>query len=251
MHHFYVEHLICSTDENVYLSQEESAHAIRVLRLKTGTEVRLLDGKNLYAAQLVQMEESQVVAKITNCLPSPELSVKTVLVQGLPKADKLDTIVQKATELGVYELWPVQMERSVSRADKAERQQKKRDRLQRIALEAAKQSGRAHVPLVEKVRTLSHVLPLLQCEENGFDAIFILWEEEHSLRLGQAVRAAANNSFHRIAMVIGPEGGISMKECDALKACGARCCTLGPRILRTETAGPVALAVLQAALEEM
>ncbi len=232
----------------VTLSAEESAHIARVLRIRAGEAVQLIAADGLYAATVMTANEKAATLRVGEALPSPECPVKLTLVQGLPKLDKLELIVQKATELGVWDVLPVEMERSVSRLDGKE--EKKAERLRRIALEAAKQSGRAHVPAIRAACRFSDVLSALA---TGYDAVLIAWEEEQALRLGEAVRAqrAEKPNLTSIALVIGPEGGITAKEVASLRAAGAQCVTLGRRILRTETAALCALAVVQCALGEM
>lgn len=249
MHRFYVETPIVETGVTVTLSAEESAHAARVLRLRPGEEVRLLDDANLWEAVLESVDPKETIAKVTALCPSPEAPAQAVLFQGLPKADKLELIAQKGTELGMWELWPVEMERSVAKADKADKADKKRERLSRIALEAAKQSGRAHVPRVASTIPFAKALNRL----DAFDLVLVAWEEEHSLPMSQAVAkyAAQHGAPKRVMIVIGPEGGISQREWEQLKEHGAASVTLGRRILRTETAGLCALSVLWTALGEM
>ena len=249
MHRFYVENPIAETGVTVTLSAEESAHAARVLRLRPGEEVRLLDDANIWEAVLESVDPKATVAKVTALCPSPEAPAQAVLFQGLPKADKLELIAQKGTELGMWELWPVEMERSVAKADKADKADKKRERLSRIALEAAKQSGRAHVP--EVASTIPFAKALNRLDE--FDLVLVAWEEEHSLPMSQAVAkyASEHGAPKRVMIVIGPEGGISQREWEQLKEHGAVSVTLGRRILRTETAGLCALSVLWTALGEM
>ena len=249
MHRFYVETPIVETGVTVTLSAEESAHAARVLRLRPGEEVRLLDDANLWEAVLESVDPKDTIAKVTALCPSPETPAQAVLFQGLPKADKLELIAQKGTELGMWELWPVEMERSVAKADKADKADKKRERLSRIALEAAKQSGRAHVPRVASTIPFAKALNRL----DAFDLVLVAWEEEHSLPMSQAVAkyAAQHGAPKRVMIVIGPEGGISQREWEQLKEHGAVSVTLGRRILRTETAGLCALSVLWTALGEM
>ena len=249
MHRFYVENPIAETGVTVTLSAEESAHAAKVLRLRPGEEVRLLDDENLWEAVLESVDSKATVAKVTALCPSPEAPAQAVLFQGLPKADKLELIAQKGTELGMWELWPVEMERSVAKADKADKADKKRERLSRIALEAAKQSGRAHVP--EVASTIPFAKALNKLDE--FDLVLVAWEEEHSLPMSQAVakHVEAHGTPKRVMIVIGPEGGISQREWEQLKEHGAVSVTLGRRILRTETAGLCALSVLWTALGEM
>lgn len=249
MHRFYVETPVAQVGDVITLSAEESAHAARVLRLRPGEEIRLLDGLNLWEGLLETVDPKETTAKVTAACPSPEAPAQAVLFQGLPKADKLELIAQKGTELGMWELWPIEMERSVAKADKADKGDKKRERLSRIALEAAKQSGRAHVPEVASTVSFARVLPKLA----EFDLVLVAWEEEQSLPMSKAVTAhvAANGMPKRVMVVVGPEGGISQREWEMLKEHGAVSVTLGRRILRTETAGLCALSVLWTALGEM
>jgi 16S rRNA (uracil1498-N3)-methyltransferase len=234
--------------EVVTLSAEESAHIARVLRIRVGDAVQLIAADGLYAATVVVADEKVAILRVGEALPSPECPVRLTLVQGLPKLDKLELIVQKATELGVWSVLPVEMKRSVSRLDGKE--EKKAERLRRIALEAVKQSGRAHVPDIRMACRLEDALPELA---GGHDAVLVAWEEEHAHHLGEAVKVlrAEKPNLSSIALVIGPEGGMTEKEIDSLRAIAARCVTLGKRILRTETAGLCALAVVQCALGEM
>ena len=224
----------------VALSKEESDHVARVLRMKAGDAVQLIAAERLYGAQIVAVTDGIVQAQPMAELPSPEAAVKVTLAQGLPKADKLEWIVQKATELGVYQVQPIEMTRSVARI--SNKDEKKRERLSRIALEAAKQAGRAHVPQILPAQRFADMLKTLH------GSVYVAWEEADALRLSQAV---AEDQPREVTLVIGPEGGITADEIAQLTASGARTVTLGRRILRTETAGLCALAVTMAALGEM
>lgn len=249
MHRCWLEAAIPpSAHTRVTLNAEESAHIARVLRMRAGDAVQLIAADTLHEATVETIDEKAAALRVGQPLPSPECAVRMTLVQGLPKLDKLELIVQKATELGVWDVMPVEMERSVAQLDGKE--EKKAERLRRIALEAAKQSGRAHVPTIHAGCRLSDMLTTLA---KDYDALLVAWEEEQALRLGEAVTAlrAQKPALGSIALVIGPEGGISANEIDRLKAAGARCVTLGRRVLRTETAGLCALAVAQCALGEM
>lgn len=235
----------------ITLNKEESAHCAKVLRLRSGETVQLLDGENLYMGQLDTVSDTACTVLVGTVCPSPEAPCKAVLWQGLPKADKLEMIAQKATELGMWALWPVEMTRSIAKADKGGKDEKKRERLSRIALEAAKQSGRAHVPEVAATRSLNAAMK--DAAGEGFDMILVAWEEEHALPLSRAVQAYAadHGTPEKVLIVIGPEGGISPEEKARLDEIGAQSVTLGKRILRTETAGLCALAALWTALGEM
>ena len=249
MHRFVTEERISGVGEEVILGKEESVHASKVLRLRTGENVQLIDGENRYDAALTAVSSEETRARVTALCPSPEAPARAVLWQGLPKADKLELIAQKATELGAWEIWPVEMLRSVARLGKND--PKKQERLSRIALEAAKQSGRAHVPEVRAAVSFDKALKRL--EEEPFDLILVAWEEEHALPLSKAIGEYRqfNGIPGRVLIVIGPEGGIDEAEQQRLATLGAQSVTLGPRILRTETAGLCALAALWTAMGEM
>lgn len=248
MHRFVVASPITGAGQRVTLPREESVHAAKVLRLRPGENVQLLDGEALYDAVLDVVDEKEAVAIVTALCPSPEPPAQVTLWQGLPKADKLEMIVQKATELGAWEICPVEMTRCVAKADKGGKD-KKQERLNRIALEAAKQSGRAHVPAVTAVQTLKQAARQLA----EFDLVLLPWEEEHAMSVSRAVGeyCRLNGMPAKVLIIIGPEGGISTEEKEMLAANGAVSVTLGKRILRTETAGLCAVSVLWAALGEM
>lgn len=213
-----------------FLNAEDSHHALKVLRLKEGDSIRVCSGGRRYAAVL-SMEQGRALADIRGELPSSEAATRITLYQGWPKGDKLDQIVRQATELGVYRVVPVFFSRCVARPEQAG---KKVERLNRIAREAAMQSGRTLIPLVEEpmdsrqlaARLRTHELALLPYE----------LEQAQTLR-------AANTGARDTALIIGPEGGLTPEEVALLPAIPV---TLGSRILRTETAGIAALAMLLA-----
>jgi 16S rRNA (uracil1498-N3)-methyltransferase len=236
------------TGSQVTLSAEESAH-VAVLRMKAGDRVQMIAAEQLYEGQLTLTDAKAATVRVLAALPSPEAPVRITLVQGLPKADKLEWIAQKATELGAWDVLPVEMARSIAHAEGKEG--KKRERWNRIVLEAAKQSGRAHVPEVYPVCRFSDAIAYLKSQR--YDAVFVAWEEEGEVWLSQALKSALSQSPQprALAVVIGPEGGITTEEVEQFKAIGAQCVSLGKRILRTETAGLCALAVIMSALGEM
>ena len=238
-----------TVDSRVTLSPEESAHVARVLRMRAGEHVQLIAAEKLYEGVLETVDERETSVQVAAALPSPEAATHLTLVQGLPKHDKLEWIIQKATELGVWNILPVEMERSVARLDGKE--EKKRERWTRIAAEAAKQSGRAHVPEIQTACTLPQAAERLAA--GAFDAIYLAWEEEGERLLSAALGEllARKPVPASIALIIGPEGGIAPAEAERLTALGAVSVSLGRRILRTETAGLCALAVTMGALGEM
>ena len=227
MHRFFAERL----DENsAALLPEEENHALRVLRLNAGDACQALLEGSVYAA-VIRETGPRVVLTLGDALPSPEPSVRLTLYQGIPKGDKMDYIVQKCTEAGVSRIVPVELSRCVARWEGKDAA-KKQVRYQRIAAEAAKQSGRAVVPEI----TLPISLNAMRAELGKHALILVPWEEEH----GNGIRANWQGEKDA-AIVIGPEGGISPEEIKQLAEAGARPVTLGPRIFRTETAGLAAI----------
>jgi len=212
----------------------------RVLRVQEGEALEVFDGAGRsFPAKVVRLEAD--AAQLS--LGPPQKSAQRrewILLQGLPKGDKLELILQKTTELGVTVIAPVAMERSVVKLspDKAA------DRLtrwSRIAEEAARQCGRSEVPRVEPLRRLPEAIGALPEQTQ----VFVLDEEEKSLRLGEAFLSRVQDASQPVALVIGPEGGVARDELELLRKRGALGVSLGERILRTETAGLAALAVLQ------
>lgn len=231
MHRFFFEKNAL-IENTATLSPEESRHAAQVLRLKPGAQVVLLDGHNVYSAVILSADVLRVTARITGMLPDNEPKTRITLYQGLPKADKMEWIAQKSTELGVHAIQPVLF----SRCDRdGKNSEKIIQRCQRIVCEAVKQCGRGFVPTVARPVSFQEILPMIRSHAQAF----VAWEGEQQLRI-------ADLSFQGkaldVAVVIGPEGGIAREEIDQLASAGARMVTLGARILRTETAGIVALA---------
>lgn len=237
MHRFIIEQGLEAGGTTV-LKGREAQHALRVLRLKPGARVQLSDGNgSLFFAELTRADDAGVEARLLEACPSGEAPVALTLYQGLPKFDKLELIAQKATELGFSRIVPVRMERSVVKLTEAEGE-KKRVRLEKICREASKQCGRARVPEVLAPMPYARALQLLEAEQLALMA----WEEAHGQSLGDAY--AAHPDAASIGLLIGPEGGISQMEADRALSASALAITLGPRILRTETAAIAAGAVI-------
>ena len=230
MHRFFAERL---GEKEALLSREESQHALRVLRMEKGDACQAILEGSIYAAEISETGE-QVKLQLFDELPSPEATVRITLYQGLPKGDKMEYILQKCTELGVHRFVPVTFSRCVVKWEKKDNE-KKLPRFQRIVMEAAKQSGRAVIPMVESPITLAELCSRIP----GHEKAFIPWEEER----GRGIRAKWQGE-RDVAIIIGPEGGMDEKEVEKMAASGAVPVTLGPRILRTETAGLAAAASL-------
>lgn len=236
MHRFFAAGA-AEAGQQVALSPEESAHAARVLRLSTGATVEITDpdsGKR-FLAQLAEVKPECVTARLLEPIPANEPPVELTLYMGIPKADKLDFAVQKATELGAARVVPVRMERSVAKIDRRDAP-KKAERLRRIAAEAVKQCGRARAPEIAEAMDFTPAMRQFAAGELAL----MPWEDARGTRLKDV--HAARPDAREIAVWIGPEGGISAAEADRLTAAGAIAVTLGPRILRTETAAVTAVA---------
>ncbi len=231
-------------DGAAYLKPSEAHHALKVLRLDKGDEVVLMDGLSLHLAVISALDGERVRCEIIKMLPSPEAILRITLYQALPKADKLEWIVQKCTEAGVAHFVPITLNRCVSAVSDRDAP-KKRERWQRIVEEAAKQSGRATVPAVGL--PLSFVQSLDQLEKH--ELVLVPWEEANGFGPQKVYKQFPH--ARDVAIVIGPEGGIAPEEIESLKAIGAVPITLGRRILRTETAGLAAAVALFALWGEM
>ena len=215
------------------LLPEEARHAEKVLRLKKGDELCAMDGAG--GRWRAEMDEGGRV-RLIEALPSNESPTRITVYEGLPKADKLDFIAQKLTELGAAALVPVRMSRCVVKLD-AKDGDKRRERLQKIAREAAKQCNRG-LPL-EVAVPMDWKAALSAMGRH--DALLIPWEDARGVRMKDV--CAGLPDARDIGIVIGPEGGMSPEEVAAMTAIGGRAVTLGPRILRTETAAVIAAAL--------
>ena len=243
MHRFYAEPGSLR-DGMACLSPEDTAHALKILRLAPGDTVELFSDGSRYLAEIADAARDAVRVRVLEELPTTEPRLRVTLFQGLPKADKLELIVQKAVELGAEAVVPVAMERSVVRLT-PESAPRKRDRWQKIAREACKQSGRCAEPTVGLPVTAAE----LARELSRFDAAVVPWEDARGYSLNAF--HAEHPDIRTLAVVIGPEGGITPAEIEALQTAGCRPVTLGPRILRTETAGLAALSALMCLYGEM
>ncbi len=212
----------------------------RVLRLKAGAPVLLADGEGHEApGTIVQVgKESITIARDGEVLAeSADSGPAITLYQGVPKGDKLELILQKGTELGAAAIVPFQADRSVSRIGQEQRSSKL-ERWQRIADEAARQSQRISLPRISFAGSLNEVL-----KSANQSLKLLLWEEERETRLRTVL--AGQPPPESIAVIVGPEGGLTEKEASQARETGFVPVSLGSRILRTETAGLAILSILQ------
>jgi len=235
MPRFFVEH---ASSEQIIITGEDAHHIGRSLRMRTGEQLTVCAEGLDYECEITRITDSEVYLKPLSIAPcAAEPSVKVTLYQAVPKQDKLAEIVQKAVELGVYEIVPVLTSRCVSRPTKADFE-KKRQRLQKIAVSAAKQSGRGIIPQVSWAGDFTNVLDIAVKKEL---ALF-MYETGEREALDTVLGANANVST--AAIITGPEGGFARFEADLAKACGLHICSMGERILRCETAPVVALTAM-------
>jgi 16S rRNA (uracil1498-N3)-methyltransferase len=219
-------------DGFVTLHGNDASHISYSLRMARGEHISVCDGEEQeYDCVLVDFQGDCVTAEIvSSCASKNESPVKVYLYQALPKGDKLESVIQKAVECGVYEVTPFESERCVVRA-KADAEDKKQTRRNRIAEEAAKQCGRGRVPFVNK--TLSFKDAILKAAEA--ELCLICYEDEKGTTLRQ-VLTEASTPPSSLSVLIGSEGGFSANEVKAAVEKGLRPVSLGHRILRTETA---------------
>ena len=217
------------------LEAEDAAHALRVLRLQPGEKIHLFSGWAAWLAEIGDIADG-VSVRVLSPLQSPEASLRITLYQGIPKGEKMEYIVQKCTEAGVARIVPVDMPRCVARLEgKAD---KKLARWNRIAREAAKQAFRPVTPEVAAPVSLRELPALLSAHQLALAP----WEDARD----GALRKLITPELTDLALVIGPEGGMSPEDVAPLLAAGAKAVTLGPRIFRTETAGLAAIVAAMA-----
>ncbi len=221
------------------VSGEEAHHLLRVMRRGIGDPVTLLDRDGfLYSGVIRDVADGLVTVEVQSKQEAPgEPGVVVVLLQALCKADKMDLVIQKATELGAVAIRPVTTRRCDVKLDQ-DRASKKGQRWNRIAREAAKQCRRGRAPAVSLPVPLREALE----ETEPGDLLIVLWEGEDATGLRPVLRTSPQ--ARRVFVVIGPEGGLTEEEVALVRDRGGVSVTLGPRILRTETAGLCALSCI-------
>ncbi len=239
MYHFFVEQRNI-TEKEIILEGGDVNHIGNVLRMKRGEKLLLSSGDNMdYLCEIEEITESQVRTRILEAQEkSHELPCKIVLFQGLPKADKMELIIQKCVELGVYQIIPVAMKRCVVRLD----DKKSDSRVKRwnaISESAAKQSKRSIIPEVKPVMSYSEAVSYAA----GLDMVLLPYECADGMAHTRQVISQIKDKMS-VGIFIGPEGGYDLGELELGKKAGFQVITLGPRILRTETAGMMLLSVI-------
>lgn len=226
----------------VILDEEQSRHIARSLRMRVGDMLTLACGDGFdYGCVIDEITADSVILTVcyqqaNNCEPD----VKVSLYQGVPKGDKMEDIIQKCTELGIYEVTPTLTHRSVSRPD-GKAAEKKNARYRKIALEAAQQSGRGIVPAVNRMTSLENAV------KNDTAELKIIFYEGGGEKLSTQLLGNAKS----ISIYIGPEGGFEESEVELIKSSGGVAASLGARILRTQTAPVAALTAIMLLTDNM
>lgn len=252
MQHFFVSPSQIN-GHTIVITGEDVNHIKNVLRMKPGEEISIGNGAddNEYRASIKEIKDDEIICDLLFVKEDGvELPVGITLFQGLPKSDKMDTIIQKAVELGAVRIVPVATERAVVKLD-AKKAASKKERWQKISEAAAKQSKRAIVPEVTLPMTMFEAVNMAASMnaaaipyelENGMDGMKAFVDKVKSL-------AGNKDTKPEVAVFIGPEGGFADEEIELAGNAGITPVSLGRRILRTETAGMTVLSILMYALE--
>ncbi|MGN1326542.1 MAG: RsmE family RNA methyltransferase [Clostridia bacterium] len=236
---FFVEDNQISNNK-IRILGDDVNHISNVLRIKKEDELQICNsntGEN-YLCEIIDFQKNSVECEIKNRIEkTTESNVNITIFQGIPKFEKMELIIQKNTEVGVKKIVPVLMERTVVKLDE-NIVSRKIERWQKIAETAAKQSMRDIIPKIE------NVIKVKDIKGSNYDAVLVAYENEEKNMLKEELKKLKDNkkteeNIYNIAIVIGPEGGISEKEIEILKENNAKFVSLGKRILRTETAGIV------------
>lgn len=238
-------------NQKIKIQGTDVNHIKNVLREKIGSELIICNEKTGqdYLCEIKEIKEENIICNIKEkLLNNAESNIKVTIMQGLPKADKMELIIQKSVELGVNNIIPIEMKRCVVKL-KDKDKIKKIERWQKISVVAAKQSGRNIIPEINQVENLKNI-----CETfENYDIVLLAYENEKENTIKNELKQLKEknqnkNEDVKIAILIGPEGGITEEEVEIARKKGAKIITLGKRILRTET---VALNVLSIIMYEL
>ncbi len=241
MQRYFINQVIQSVGEIISVPKEQEHHMVKVMRMNIEECCEIVDEKEeLYIAKLIQISPLELVIE-EHKEQQVELPIDVTIFVGLSKGDKLEKIVQKATELGVHTIVPVEMKRNMVKWTK-DKSQKKIERLQKIAQEAAEQSHRLHVPKVLDLMTLKESVVLAKQSTKALVAFEEVAKEGEAAVFVQTLTSLQKGDS--IAFYFGPEGGFDLQEIEYLNSQEVYSCALGPRILRAETAPMYALAAV-------
>lgn len=246
---FVPENQIEEENKKIHITGTDVNHIKNVLRAKTGEQI--IVGRTPmpqdYLCDIQEIQKEEILCRIIEKIETkPEEKIEVTIFQGLPKADKMEMIIQKSVELGVTNIVPVEMKRCVVKLNEKDKK-KKKERWQKISEVAAKQCGRSIIPEIKDCVTIKNICNLCK----NYDIVLVAYENEKENKIKtelQKVKLKKQTGTIKIAIVIGPEGGLEPLDVELLKDNGAKIVTLGNRILRTET---VALNVLSNIMYEL
>lgn len=238
-------------DNTIKVLGQDVNHIKKVLRAEIDEEINICNyqtGEN-FLCKIEQIQEKKIECKVIKKIEeNVETNIKVTIFQGLPKSDKMEYIIQKSVELGIYNIIPVEMKRCVVKLDEKDKI-KKINRWQKISEVAAKQCGRDLIPKIEDVINISKVCDLIK----NYDIVFVAYENEEENLLKQELtkikQKFSKQQGIKIGIVIGPEGGLELEDVRQMKENGAKIITLGKRILRTETVSLNVLSIIMYELE--
>jgi 16S rRNA (uracil1498-N3)-methyltransferase len=236
-------------ENTVIISGDDAHHIVRVMRAQVGDAFICCDGEGQEViAEISELSKDQVEANIVERIErSNEAAVEVWIAQSLPKGDKMETVIQKCTEIGAHRFIPFVSERTVVQLD-AKKEGKRLERWRKIAKEAAEQAHRSRIPLIDSVLTWKQLL----AQAAEADIAMICYEKEEGRQIGDLLSKAAETlAVKKLLLIIGPEGGFTSKEVEAAEQAGANAVGLGRRILRTETAAMVGLTCIYYQTGEM
>lgn len=246
VYRFYISEEQIQEDE-ICIQGSDVNHIRNVLRLEVGDWVVACDGRDRdYVSRIHEIEKELVRLHVEKVQPTgTELPVRITLFQGIPKKDKMEFIIQKSVELGVYEIVPVMMKRCVVKLGDEKKAKKKQERWQSIAEAAAKQCDRGIIPVVHEPVTMEEAIDMAK----KLDYNMIPYELQDGIDYSREIVAHAC-SQDSVGIFIGPEGGFEADEVARAVACGMEAITLGKRILRTETAGMALLSIMMFQMQQ-
>ena len=236
--------------EEIQIVGTDVNHLKNVLRVKDGDKIEICNSSNQqnYYCQIKEIQKEYIKTTILKKMTQTvESNVKVSIFQGIPKVDKMEWIIQKAVELGVYDITPVEMKRCIVKLREKDLD-KKLQRWQKISEVAAKQCGRDIIPKINSIIKSKDICDQIE----QYDIVLVAYEEEKNVTLKEELLKLKQKGKEeiKIAIVIGPEGGLDHKEVEEWKKNGAREVTLGKRILRTETVALQCLSVIMYELEK-
>ncbi len=236
-------------DKTIDIIEDDVKHIKNVLRMKTKDKIEIcnINNSDNYLCEIIELNKDYVRCKIIQKIEDKkEAGLYLHIFQGIPKAEKMEAIIQKTTEIGVSEITPIIMQRCVTKIDNTNTT-KKIQRWQKIAEVAAKQSKRDKIPIINLPVNIKNIYEKL----TNYDIVLVAYEEEKENGIKSILNKVNKKENLKIAIIIGPEGGISKEEITELESKNVKIVSLGKRILRTETAPIVLSSIIMYQFDEM